>query len=70
MSIIVVRCGCSGESGSDRGEEGKKWGANECNIFRAIVNEYSFGNGRLASSLASSVDMSITERIGDSSKIL
>ena len=49
--MIVVKCGCNGESGWDSGEDEIKWGEKEWSIFRAIVNEYNFGNGRLASSL-------------------
>jgi hypothetical protein len=29
MSIIVVKCGCNGESGWDSGEEEIKWGEKE-----------------------------------------
>jgi len=49
--MIVVKCGCNGESGWDSGEEEIKWGEKEWSIFRAIVNEYNFGKGRRASSL-------------------
>ena len=56
--MIVVKCGCNGESGWDSGEEEMKWGEKEWSIFRAIVNEYNLGNGRRASSLGISSPIS------------
>jgi len=39
MSMMVVKCGWSGESGWERGEEDMKWGEKEWSIFRAMVKE-------------------------------